>query len=106
MVQHTPDIYLDELQDLLERRRGVIASLSCIWTALKRSGYSMKKVCLSSIFLSTNFTISMTQLTRDAIERSEGKRAKFHYNYGLRFTAEQTVFVDESSFDHRTSLHT
>ena len=48
----------------------------------------------------------MTQLTRDAIERSEGKRAKFHYNYGLRFTAEQTVFVDESSFDHRTSLHT
>ena len=66
----------------------------------------MKKVCLSSIFLSTNFTISMTQLTRDAIERSEAKRAEFRYNYGLRFTAEQTVFVDESSFDRRTSLRT
>ncbi|KAF8067598.1 hypothetical protein FPV67DRAFT_1416013 [Lyophyllum atratum] len=45
-VQHSPDIYLDELQVLLERRRGVIASISSIWRALKRSGYSMKKVCM------------------------------------------------------------
>ncbi|EDR07154.1 uncharacterized protein LACBIDRAFT_299030 [Laccaria bicolor S238N-H82] len=49
MVQHTPDIYLNELQDFLERRRGVIASLSCIWTALKRSGYSMKKLIVRQL---------------------------------------------------------
>ena len=48
----------------------------------------------------------MTQLTRDAIERSEAKRAEFCYDYGLWFTAEQTVFVDESSFDRWTSFRT
>lgn len=44
------------------------------------------------------------QLTRDALERSNAKRAAYRYEYGLKFTPEQTVFVDESSFDRRTSI--
>ena len=32
------------------------------------------------------------------------KQAAFRYEYGIRYTAEQTVFVDESSFDRRTSI--
>lgn len=44
LVQHTPDIYLEELQEQLELRRGVVISLSTIWKALRRTGYTMKKV--------------------------------------------------------------
>ncbi|KAF8800957.1 hypothetical protein BYT27DRAFT_7006896, partial [Phlegmacium glaucopus] len=40
----------------------------------------------------------------DALERSEAKRALYRYQYGTQFTPEQTIFVDESSFDRRTSI--
>jgi hypothetical protein len=39
-----------------------------------------------------------------ALERSEAKRTAFRYEYGSKYTAEQMVFVDESSFDRRTSI--
>lgn len=48
--------------------------------------------------------LDSVQLTREAIERNEGKRVAFRYDYGIRFTPEQTIFVDESSFDRRTSI--
>lgn len=44
------------------------------------------------------------QLTREALERSEVKRATYRHQYGTQYTPEQTVFVDESSFDRRTSI--
>ena len=28
----------------------------------------------------------------------------FWYNYGIQYTPQQTVFVDESSFDRRTAI--
>jgi transposase len=40
------DTYLDELQESLRDNCGVEASLQTVWRALKRSGYSMKKVCV------------------------------------------------------------
>ena len=36
---------LDEMQEVLEVRRGTIAGSTTIYETLKRSGYSMKKVC-------------------------------------------------------------
>ncbi|KZP26106.1 hypothetical protein FIBSPDRAFT_855054 [Athelia psychrophila] len=48
----------------------------------------------------------MKKLAREALDRSEGKRAVYHYQYGTQYTPEQTVFVDESSFDRRTAVRT
>jgi hypothetical protein len=43
---HSPDLYLDEMQDLLESHIGVEADDSTIWRALRRSSFTMKKVNL------------------------------------------------------------
>jgi hypothetical protein len=43
------------------------------------------------------------QLTRKAIECSADKRANYVANVGLKYTAEQLVFVDESSCDRCTT---
>jgi hypothetical protein len=43
------------------------------------------------------------KLTHVAIERSAQKRAEYVYKIGLYYTADQLVFVDESSFDRRTT---
>ncbi|KAK7054183.1 hypothetical protein R3P38DRAFT_1486142 [Favolaschia claudopus] len=86
IVRHSPDVYLDELREMLENRRGIEVTEATIWRTLKRCGFTVKK------------------LTRDALERSAEKRAAFRYNHGSQYTAEQTVFVDESSFDRRTSI--
>ena len=43
-VRFSPDIYLDELQEMLEERLGVSAGQSTIWRALRKSGFTMKKV--------------------------------------------------------------
>ncbi|KAF7337735.1 DDE family endonuclease [Mycena sanguinolenta] len=79
------DQYLDELQQTLAETCGRYVSLSTIWRALKRSGYTMMK------------------LTRKAIERSALKRARYTFHVGLYYLPYQLVFVDESSCDRRTS---
>ncbi|KAK7026959.1 Homeodomain-like protein, partial [Favolaschia claudopus] len=79
------DKYLEELQLGLEETCGRSVSLSTIWRALKRSGYTMVKI------------------TRVAAERSVVKRAQFKYRTGLLYSPWQLVFVDESSCDRRTS---
>ncbi|KAJ7266435.1 Homeodomain-like protein [Mycena haematopus] len=43
-LDHSCDKYLDELQLSLQETCGRIVSQSTIWRALKRSGYTMKKV--------------------------------------------------------------
>ncbi|KAF8593027.1 hypothetical protein BDV93DRAFT_482585, partial [Ceratobasidium sp. AG-I] len=42
-VRQKPDIFLDELQEVLMVQCGVECDLSTIWRALKRSGFTMKK---------------------------------------------------------------
>ncbi|KAF7314744.1 DDE family endonuclease [Mycena kentingensis (nom. inval.)] len=79
------DRYLDELQHDLEERCQRVVSLSTIWRALKRSGYTMMK------------------LTRTAIERNALKRARFKLHTSLTYLPYQLVFVDESSCDRRTT---
>ncbi|KAJ7450497.1 Homeodomain-like protein [Mycena galericulata] len=44
LVRHSPDIYLAELQEILEDRLGVSVDESTLWRSLKRCGFTMKKV--------------------------------------------------------------
>ncbi|KAI0308881.1 hypothetical protein OF83DRAFT_1024500, partial [Amylostereum chailletii] len=46
-VRFRPDVYLDEMRELVEDRLDVEVSDSTIWRTLSRSGFTMKKVCLS-----------------------------------------------------------
>ena len=47
-VNNVPDIYLDELQMDLQDTFGVAIDKSTIWRKLRRGGYTMKKVCIST----------------------------------------------------------
>ncbi|KIK91930.1 hypothetical protein PAXRUDRAFT_148411 [Paxillus rubicundulus Ve08.2h10] len=44
----TPDLYLDELQEMLVTSCGVEASHLTVWHALHRVGFTMKKVSINS----------------------------------------------------------
>ena len=44
------------------------------------------------------------QLTCEALKWNEAKWAMCHLHYRNHYTPEQTVFVDESSFDRRTGI--
>lgn len=93
------DTYLDELQESLRDNCGVEASLQTVWRALKRSGYSMKKVCL--ITFMEDIYLQKTKLTKTAIERSAAKRAAYMTKVGWNYTPEQLVFVDESACNRK-----
>ena len=47
----------------------------------------------------------MKKITKSALEQNEEHRAAFRFQYGMQYSPQQTVFVDESSFNRRTSLH-
>ncbi|KAI0338144.1 hypothetical protein BDW22DRAFT_1338441 [Trametopsis cervina] len=47
LISRTPDLYLSELRDALLRTRGVEVSEQSISNALRRRGYTRKKVCHS-----------------------------------------------------------
>jgi len=83
-VNQQPDLYLDELKEILEISCGVSISRSTIWRTLRRAGFTMKK------------------LTRVAAERSAEKRLEYMARIG-NYSPEQLVFVDESSVDRRTT---
>ena len=44
LIEHTPDIYLDEIHEELREQHGLTVSLATIWRTLKRLGISSKKV--------------------------------------------------------------
>ncbi|KAL4079699.1 hypothetical protein J3A83DRAFT_4086425, partial [Scleroderma citrinum] len=64
VVCHSPDIYLDELQQLLEEHCGVWVNTSTIWRSLLCSGFTMKKIM------------------KAALEQNEECWAAFHIEYG------------------------
>ncbi|KAJ3788561.1 hypothetical protein GGU11DRAFT_756984 [Lentinula aff. detonsa] len=67
-------------------RRGIDVNESTIWRYLQRRGYTMKK------------------LSKTALERNEHRRTTFCFQFGQLVQPHKAVFVDESSFDRRTSL--
>ncbi|KAJ7726446.1 Homeodomain-like protein, partial [Mycena maculata] len=46
LVRHSPDLYLAELQEVLEDRLGVQVHEATLWRSLRRCGFTMKKVPL------------------------------------------------------------
>ena len=49
LIQHTPDVQLSTLLQLLKVQRGVSVDKSTIWQSLHRAGYSRKKVSISAL---------------------------------------------------------
>ncbi|KAF8550138.1 hypothetical protein OG21DRAFT_1378277, partial [Imleria badia] len=76
-IQKAPDLYLDELQEMLAMSAGVRISHATVWRTLHRKGFTMKKI------------------TQVAAERSAAKQLEYHAQIGL-YQPEQLVFVDES----------
>jgi len=79
-------VYLDELRTQLEEACGIKVHESTVWRALKRRGFTLKKI------------------TKAAMERSDLKRFQYMYRIGLNYQPDQFVFVDESSFDRRATF--
>ncbi|KAJ3912354.1 hypothetical protein F5877DRAFT_54161, partial [Lentinula edodes] len=44
LLTHTPDTYLDEIRDGLNKQHGVLVSTPALWHVLKLSRYTLKKV--------------------------------------------------------------
>ena len=85
LIKHTPDMYLSELQHMLEVVRGVSVHKSTVCRSLHRAGYSLKKASIS------------------ALEQNEDLRCEYLLEVGLEFSAEQLVFVDESACNRITT---
>ncbi|KAF8549307.1 hypothetical protein OG21DRAFT_1421531, partial [Imleria badia] len=43
-IEKAPDLYLDELQEMLAVLTGIQVSHSTVWRTLHRKGFTMKKV--------------------------------------------------------------
>ena len=63
LVEHRPDIYLDKIQALVERRCGVEVSEPTIWRVLSRAGLTMKKVSMACLFISLTLLIILERRT-------------------------------------------
>ena len=84
IIQHRPDWFLDELQDLLQTNRFISVHYTTIHRELEWAGVSTKK------------------LKKIALERNENLQADFIRHMG-QYEAEQLGFLDEMSKDERTS---
>jgi hypothetical protein len=99
-IRQAPDLYLNELCEILAMTCGVNVSDSTVWRTLKEAGFTMKKVCIHLILVSV--FQSVWQVTRIAVERSAAKRLDYVSRIGM-YEVNQLVFVDESSVDRRTT---
>jgi hypothetical protein len=84
LVKDKIDWYLDELVHEMEQRTGKLVSVPTLWRSLQFCGITRKKI------------------QKAAKERSETLRGVYLYNIGMDYTAEQLIFIDESSKDERT----
>ncbi|KIJ06820.1 hypothetical protein PAXINDRAFT_91432, partial [Paxillus involutus ATCC 200175] len=50
-IRKAPDLYLDELQEMLATSCGVNVSRTTVWRALRRQGLTMKKVCSCTVVM-------------------------------------------------------
>ena len=95
-----PDSQLADYRRYLSNERNIDVSVSTIWRTLHRAGYSQKTVRICSWFPISNLTSE--QITKAARERSWAKRADFIKEI-VQYEPHELVFIDESSFDKRTS---
>ena len=97
-LKEAPDLYLDELRQELAISTGVWGSIPTVWRTLRRTGYTMKKVCDPNIV--SYIYLHLIQLSRIALERNADIRRNFAARIGT-YEPEKLVFVDESAVDRR-----
>ncbi|KIJ34756.1 hypothetical protein M422DRAFT_263111 [Sphaerobolus stellatus SS14] len=78
LLEHSPDLYLDELVEELEVQHGIHVSIFAVWRTLQRLGLRRKK------------------LSRIAAECSEAARTAFQWAVGVEST-ECLVYTNESA---------
>jgi transposase len=83
LLDHSPDMFLDEIQDQLFHQHGIDISLATISRTLKRLGISSKKVCNDPPQTSNpfhNHTFSFPKLQQNVVKKPgvnfAGKLAK------------------------------
>ena len=84
LLEEAPELYLDEIQEWLAVAHDVGISTSALHENLEDAGISYKL------------------LRKAAAERDEDARQHFRNHAKLHWTANQLIFVDETSKDERT----
>jgi transposase len=59
-VQKTPDLYLDELREMLQASCGTEVSHTTVWRTLCRYGFTMKKVSCDFQILPPILVVTLT----------------------------------------------
>jgi hypothetical protein len=77
LIEHSPDIYLDKIQDQLYEQHNIDISLPTIWETLKRLGITSKKVLIRT---SSSFKQNLPCCSYLRRQQSSAKRhsAIFH----------------------------
>lgn len=86
LIKHSPGIFLDELQHLLESNRFIAVHITLIHRELERLNLSTKL------------------MRKKAAERSPLLRADFILRVCAEYKPEQLMFTDETSKDDRTTV--
>lgn len=102
VLDHSPDIYLDEIQAQLSEMHDLNVSLATIYRTLKRLGIGSKKVSLPSLFWTLTILSLPYQLSKAAAERSEEARRAFRLEIGAE-PPERIVTADESAVNILTT---
>jgi transposase len=84
LLEEAPDMYLDEIQDWLAVAHDVRLSKTALFENIRDAGVTYKL------------------LRKAAAERDEDARAEWMDDMNTHYTAQQLVFVDETSKDDRT----
>lgn len=87
LLDESPALYLDEIQDKLWEVRGTEASSATVSRAVR------------------SLLISKKKISKEALERNELLRATWKARYG-DIPAENIVWIDEASVDDRTNQRT
>lgn len=96
LIDRSPDIYLDELQEELEAQHNVYISLATIWRTLKRLGMTSKRVCILIHHSAFYSRLHQEQLSKAARERCADSRRRFALEIGKE-PPDCLVFADESA---------
>ncbi|KIJ24496.1 hypothetical protein M422DRAFT_84720, partial [Sphaerobolus stellatus SS14] len=92
LLEHSPNLYLDELVKELEVQHGIHVSISTVWRTLQRLGMWHKKVCClfdAPLVYSHSPVVS---------ECSEAARTAFQWAVGVE-SLECLVYTNESDID-------
>jgi hypothetical protein len=102
LVEQSPDLYLDEIQEQLLAVHNVDTSLATISCTLHHLGYSSKRICLFLFQSKLSHSSHLRQLSRVAAECCE--EACLDYLMKIsKEPVERLVFTDESAVNILTT---